>query len=678
MLLSVQQKVIAGFGFASALLIIASVAAYNSANRLTEASAKELHTKVVLVKLEEVLSELKDAETGQRGYLLTGEDIYLTPYYTALPKLNKEIQELRKLTSDNPNQQQQVNNLKPLIDQKLAEIQQTITLRKNRGFNAALQVVRTNEGKQLMDKIRKRIDLMKVEEDRLLKIRNLASQQSAASTLTIIAITILLNFSILSLVYYLIYREMKSRQAAENEILRLNAELEQRVEERTAALKNSNQALEKHAQMLDLATDSIIIRDIDDKISYWNQGAEQFYGFKKDFVQGQYIHTFLQTVFPEPFPQIKAKFLQQGRWEGELIHTKKDGTLVTVASRWTLQFDENGSPTSFLEINNDITSRKLAEQALTESEAKFRQQAQELEKLLQELRRTQSQLLQSEKMSSLGQLVAGVAHEINNPVNFIYGNLVHAQEYTNSLLSLIKLYQYEYPRPTPKVNEAIEEIELDFLSEDLPKLLSSMKVGAVRIREIVQSLRNFSRLDEAEMKEVDLHEGLESTLMILANRLKAKLVQVTGKSQQLVEIQVIKEYSNLPKVECLAGQMNQVFLNILTNAIDALEEGIRKDLVESPKIWIITKYIDDGKMVRIEISDNGPGMTEDTRSRLFDPFFTTKTVGVGTGLGMSISYQIVVEKHGGNLECISSPGEGAKFFIELPIHPHPQAKVANI
>ncbi|HEY9295508.1 MAG TPA: CHASE3 domain-containing protein, partial [Phormidium sp.] len=213
MLLSVQQKVIAGFGLASALLIIASVAAYNSANRLQQATAIELHTKAVQVKLEEVLSQLKDAETGQRGYLLTGEEIYLAPYNEALPRLSQEIQGLRKLTSDNPNQQRQLNNLKPLVDQKLAELQQTITLRKNRGFDAALQVVRTNEGKRLMDEIRERINLMKIEEDRLLKIRNIASQKSAANTISIIGITLFLNFSVLSVVYYLIYREMASRQA---------------------------------------------------------------------------------------------------------------------------------------------------------------------------------------------------------------------------------------------------------------------------------------------------------------------------------------------------------------------------------------------------------------------------------------------------------------------------------
>jgi len=542
MLLSVQQKVIVGFSLASALLVIASVAAYKSADRLQQATAIELHTKAVIVKLEEVLSQIKDAETGQRGYLLTGEEIYLTPYYKALPKVSQEIQDLEKLTSDNSYQQQEIKILKPIVDQKLAELQQTITLRKNQGFDAALQVVRTNEGKQLMDLIRKRINLMKAEEDRLLAIRSLASQKNVASTQTIIAVTLFLNFIILSFVYYLIRREMASRQAAEKEILNLNAELEQRVEERTAELKSSNQTLEK---------------------------------------------------------------------------------------------------------------------------------------LLQDLRRTQSQLLQSEKMSSLGQLVAGVAHEINNPVNFIYGNLVHAQEYTNSLLNLIQVYQHQYPQTTPKINEAIEETELDFLTEDLPKLLTSMKVGAVRIREIVQSLRNFSRLDEAEMKEVGLHEGLESTLMILAHRLKPKLVQVADKSQQEIKIQVIKEYGNLPKIECLAGQINQVFLNILTNAIDALEEKIRKDSLEQPKIWIITKVIDEGKTVRIEVRDNGIGMTEETRLRLFDPFFTTKDVGVGTGLGMSISYQIVVEKHGGKLECISSPGQGATFLIDLPIHPQTQLNVAN-
>ncbi|WP_448561981.1 ATP-binding protein [Trichothermofontia sp.] len=286
-------------------------------------------------------------------------------------------------------------------------------------------------------------------------------------------------------------------------------------------------------------------------------------------------------------------------------------------------------------------------------------QAQQLSEALGYLRKTQSQLIQSEKMSSLGQLVAGIAHEINNPVNFISGNLTHASDYFQDLHHLIELYQEYYPDPVPELQAYAEEIDLEFLLEDLSKLLNSMHVGTERIRQIVLSLRNFSRLDEAEVKPVNLHDGIDSTLLILQGRLKAK--------GPWSGIEIRKCYGDLPLIECYASQLNQVFMNILSNAIDALID--RPD----PRIITITTDValadadPTTKVAKITIADNGPGIPENVRQQIFDPFFTTKPVGQGTGLGLSICYQIVVEKHHGWINCTSTLGEGTTFTIEIPV-----------
>ncbi|MEG4301887.1 ATP-binding protein [Microcoleus sp. D3_18a_C4] len=295
--------------------------------------------------------------------------------------------------------------------------------------------------------------------------------------------------------------------------------------------------------------------------------------------------------------------------------------------------------------------------------AERRAKSQQLEQTLQELQQTQAQLIQQEKMSSLGLLVAGVAHEVNNPINFIYGNIHHAREYTRDLLELIELYQKHYLYPPLEISQHLRNIEFDFLCEDLPEVLSSMKIGAERIVQIVQSLRNFSRLDESEMKPVNIHEGIDSTLLILQSRLKA--------TADRPPIEIVKNYSHLPLVECYAGQLNQVFMNILANAIDALESynldrGPKAAKANPIAIAITTEYSSPDKII-VRIADNGPGMAENVKKRLFDPFFTTKPVGKGTGLGLSISYKIIVEKHKGTLRCDSTPGLGTQFSIEIPL-----------
>jgi two-component system, NtrC family, sensor kinase len=347
---------------------------------------------------------------------------------------------------------------------------------------------------------------------------------------------------------------------------------------------------------------------------------------------------------------------EQGDWRW---HT------ANVTGLW----DEAGKCLGWLGAANDITDRKQAEVALQESEAHLRQQTQALETTLRELKQTQARLVQTEKMSSLGQMVAGIAHEINNPVSFISGNLEHAQTYIQDLLTMVHLYQQTYPEPTEDIQTMAHSIDLAFLREDLPKLLADMTVGADRIREIVLSLRTFSRLDEAEYKAVQIHDGIDSTLMILNSRLKAQ--------RDRPAITVIKDYEDLPLVECYGGPLNQVFMNLLINAIDALDEawGIKSPrqprlTLDDPEPNHPTLYIQTQRQeqtVQITIADNGPGIPASIQPRIFDPFFTTKSLGKGTGMGLSISYQIITERHNGNLRCFSTPAMGTEFIIQIPI-----------
>lgn len=290
-------------------------------------------------------------------------------------------------------------------------------------------------------------------------------------------------------------------------------------------------------------------------------------------------------------------------------------------------------------------------------------QAQQLQQALYELQHTQAHLIQSEKMSSLGELVTGIANEINNPINFIHGNLTYVSHYAQNLLTLVNHYQQCHPTGDAKVKTLLQDIDIEFLTEDLPKTLTSMKVDVERIRKIVLSLRNLSRSDEVEMKPVNIHEGIDSSLLILESRLKPM-----GKHSG---IRIVKNYSKLPLVECYASQINQVFMNILANAIDALENQTEPGIItihtevreeSSPDSLLPNTY------VVIRIQDNGSGINQVMLARLFDPFFTTKPQGKGAGLGLSISHQII-EKHGGVLKYLSQPGQGAIFSIQIPVKP---------
>ncbi len=402
-------------------------------------------------------------------------------------------------------------------------------------------------------------------------------------------------------------------------------------------------------RITDSSPSTIYIYDLEKQQNiYTNHEIAAILGYSSQEIQEMGKNLFQRIIHPEDLAKVASGFEKIAAGiDGEIYESEYRVKQVDGKYRWLYSRDtiftrnQNGKVTQFLGVATDITERKLAEI--------------ELQNTLYQLQTTQTQLIQSEKMSSLGQMVAGVAHEINNPVNFIHGNVTPASQYAQDVLNLLELYQQHYPNPPLYIQEEIEAVDLEFLKQDFIKILDSMKQGTQRIREIVLSLRNFSRLDEAEFKAVDIHEGIDSTLMILQNRLKAK--------PNFPEIKIVKNYAPLPPIDCFPSQLNQVLMNILANAIDALES--QKSLT-TPQIQIHTKLLEDNR-VAIHLSDNGSGIPLQIQSKLFDPFFTTKEVGKGTGLGLSISYQIVVNKHGGNLSCKSIPGEGTEFRIEIPV-----------
>jgi light-regulated signal transduction histidine kinase (bacteriophytochrome) len=530
---------------------------------------------------------------------------------------------------------------------------------------------------------------------------------------------------------YLLYKEVQA----------LNANLERQVQERTAQLQKSLE----FAQVLTRVRDQIrstldlkiilqtivrevrVLLDTDRTVIYQfapgKQGEvvveavcgqwQSILGIKTPqafFVEG--LDSFYRSgrvraindIYTDDLTPSHREFLEDLQVRGSLIVSLmgKDSQL------WGLLIaHECSGPRVWQTAEQELLQHLAAQAAIAIHQAELYQEslnaatadrlkAEQLAKTIIELHNTQAQLIQTEKMSTLGQLVAGVAHEINNPVNFIYGNLSHASEYTKDLLCLVELYRQHYPNPHPEIRECSEEIDIEFLTEDLPKILGSMKIGVERIRQLVVSLRNFSRSDQAQKKAVDIHEGIESTLLILQHRIKAQSDRDT--------VKIIKEYGNLPLVECYASSLNQVFMNLIGNAVDALEMGKRERVMNAPSlgvsaaatysisqkqaiepveingsteflipdfpypcIRIRTKLIDE-KTVGICIADNGHGIPKELISHIFNPFFTTKPVGQGTGLGLSISYQIVVEKHQGVLKCVSIPGQGTEFWIEIPLN----------
>ncbi|MGB3536151.1 MAG: PAS domain S-box protein [Microcoleaceae cyanobacterium] len=413
------------------------------------------------------------------------------------------------------------------------------------------------------------------------------------------------------------------------------------ISDRVAAEAQLQQFQQRLSLMVEQTPLAVIEWNTQMEVTAWNPAAESIFGYTCDEALGQYIDFILPESTREQVQKVIDDLLmQQGGYCNINDNLRKDGT--TIICEWynTPLVTDQGEVIGIASHVLDITERKTAE-------IKLQQQTETLQKTLQELRCTQAQMIQSEKMSSLGRMVGGVAHEINNPISFIHGNLTHADNYIQDLFELLNLYKTHYPEPVAEIQEYLEEIDIEFVKEDFSKLLNSMKTGTERIREIVLSLRNFSRLDESEFKLADIHQGINSTLMILQNR--------------LLGIEVITEYGDLPPVECYPGQLNQVFMNILENAIYILEN------IPGDKIIIIQTETIDANWIRIKFANSGPEISSSICDKVFDPFFTTKPIGEGTGIGLSISYQIITDKHHGKIDCYPVPNVGTEFIIEIPV-----------
>ncbi|MEI1377845.1 PAS domain-containing sensor histidine kinase [Nostoc sp. UHCC 0926] len=429
--------------------------------------------------------------------------------------------------------------------------------------------------------------------------------------------------------------------------------------------------------------------------TYYDPRWKRILGYEVDEIDHDH-KSFEQLVHPQDLPRIHQ--VLHDYLEGCIPVFEVEFRMLTKSGEWkwilacgkVFQWDEFGKPVRMAGTHKDISQDKaiatqqyqLFEQLQREivqhqsSEDQVREKSQQLETTLEELKYTQKQLLQNQKMANLGQLVADMANEINNPVSFIYGNLHPASQYAEDLIRVIELYQHYYPTPTPVIALHLQRLDLGFVKTDFLKLLWSMRAGSERVKEIVFALRNFSTSDEGQMKKVDLHEGLDSVLRILQHRLKEQ--------PERPRIEVIKNFGELPLIECYPGDLNQVFMNILTNAIDALEERIKHDysftptlfihteiisshlsLVNSNELWVNDKRLGKKHKVIIRISDNGKGILPHIQRQIFEPFFTTKPIGKGKGLGLSISREIIVEKHQGKLKCNSQLGQGTELVIEM-------------
>jgi PAS domain S-box-containing protein len=624
---------VVGFGSALAILVLIASLSYHSTRQAIDDSNRVARTFRVLAEIETIRSLVADAETGQRGFLITGDETFLAPYTAAPDRLAEHLRTLEGLTADSPNQRRRVAGLRDLVKERFERMGQTIELHRTQGPDATAITV-AGRGKAQMEQIRGLLEQMRVEESWLLDARIDESGRSARDAVRIYVLLILLDFALLGSIFHLVRHDLSERGRSEQMLHRSRERFE-------LAVRGSRDGLWDW----DLATNEV----------YFSPRWKEQLGYRDHEVGSRY-EEWESRLHPDDRERALATvrdYLAGRTPQYELEHRlrHKDGTYRWIRARGVALRDAHGEPYRMAGSHTDITDRKQAERILFEQNRRLEEAARSEREAHEALKLAQSRLVQSEKLVSLGQMVAGVAHEINNPLGFVLNNVAVLRRDVGEMRDLLALYREaddllarERPELHARVRDFADRVDMAYTLDNILGLLDRSRDGLRRILQIVQDLRVFARLDEGEVKEADLNHGIESAVTLIQGNARKKQVEIG------------LDLDGLPPVTCNPAQINQVVMNLLSNAVDACPEG--------GTVTVRSRAEADG--VRVEVCDTGPGIDPAIRGRIFDPFFTTKPIGQGTGLGLSISYGIV-QDHGGRIEVDSQPGRGTRMTVHLPL-----------
>jgi PAS domain S-box-containing protein len=635
---SIHAKLLAALAVAIVILGTLGVLTYRAIGQLVEDNRRVAQSNVVLLELDGVLSAMLFAESAVRAALVEGAEP--APELSALeePRIRQRLDRVDRLTADNPDQRRRVERLRQAVDARLDDLRRSLEVARADGYDAARRHDATGPGKQRMERLREVVGSIRAEERRLLRMRAEESRRSGVRALWASGLLVVLLLVQLVAAFVMVRHELNARRRFAEE-LRLSRE---RFE---LAVRGSR--------------DGIWDWDVRSDEVYFSPQWKHQLGYEDQEISGTFAE-WESRLHPDDHDRALAtvKAYHEGRlpfYELEHRLRHKDGSYRWILARGVALRDAEGKPYRMSGSHTDITARKQAERQLAEQNRLLEEAVRSEREAHRALKEAQVRLVQTEKLASLGQMVAGVAHEINNPLAFVTNNLAVLQRDLAELSKLLSLYRQADeliasgdPELGRRIRELAEPLDLAYTVESLPTLLLRTRDGMKRIHQIVKNLRDFARLDEGDLKDADINEGIRSTVEILRGHAAKRNVAIT------------LDLAPLPAVLCYPGKINQVVLNLLSNAIDACPCG--------GEVTVRTRPAATGDGVELHVIDTGHGIPSEIQDKIFDPFFTTKPVGQGTGLGLSISYGIVQE-HGGRITVESSTGRGAHFTVALPLHP---------